>query len=167
MDPSILRRLQKLYRLAEGGVSGEKDNAERMLYKTLEKYDLDLSDVVDGEVQKYVFNYKTALERSLLQQIAHRVFDSGSIEFYQRGRGRMVFELTKVQYIEFNVLYETLKPELIREIEETLDAFIAKHELYSSGTNKRELSEEEMERLRRIAEKMKTMKDVPIRKQLT
>ena len=69
MDDKKKQLLNKLKALAERGVGGEKETAQRKLQELMEKYEIDENDLSDDKKEKYQFKYKNEFEKKLIKQI--------------------------------------------------------------------------------------------------
>lgn len=63
----LLKRLERVKALAERGVGGEKENAEALLKRLMEKYDISDEDIEDTSIRTYFIRYQTQWERKLHQ----------------------------------------------------------------------------------------------------
>ena len=61
----LLKRLERVKALAERGVGGEKENAEALLKRLMEKYDISDEDIEDTSTRTYFIRYQTQWERML------------------------------------------------------------------------------------------------------
>ena len=68
MDDKKKQLLNKLKALAERGVGGEKETAQRKLQELMEKYEIDENDLSDDKKEKYQFKYKNEFEKKLIKQ---------------------------------------------------------------------------------------------------
>lgn len=115
MDDKKKQLLNKLKALAERGVGGEKETAQRKLQELMEKYEIDENDLSDDKKEKYQFKYKNEFEKKLIKQIAYRTFKkewSERMYTYSRGRGKrsiMLIECTKAEEIQLRIEYEFYK----------------------------------------------------------
>ena len=120
MDDKKKQLLNKLKALAERGVGGEKETAQRKLQELMEKYEIDENDLSDDKKEKYQFKYKNEFEKKLIKQIAYRTFKkewSERMYTYSRGRGKrsiMLIECTKAEEIQLRIEYEFYKEKQIR-----------------------------------------------------
>ena len=64
--------LQKLKALAERGVGGEKEGAERKLKQLMAKYGVDRLELEEDQVSRYEIKYRGEFEKRLLSQIVYR-----------------------------------------------------------------------------------------------
>ena len=62
MDDKKKQLLNKLKALAERGVGGEKETAQRKLKKLMKKYDVEEADLSDEKKENFEFKYKNKFE---------------------------------------------------------------------------------------------------------
>lgn len=136
MDDKKKQLLNKLKALAERGVGGEKETAQRKLQELMEKYEIDENDLSDDKKEKYQFKYKNEFEKKLIKQIAYRTFKkewSERMYTYSRGRGKrsiMLIECTKAEEIQLRIEYEFYKDLWKEEAEFLFNVFIQKHWIF-------------------------------------
>lgn len=66
--------MKKLQALAERGVGGEKETAERKLKQLIEKYGIEEAELSDDKILEFKFHYKGEWEKRLLRQIFYKMF---------------------------------------------------------------------------------------------
>ncbi len=148
--------LQKLKALAERGVGGEKEGAERKLKQLMAKYGVDQLELEGDQVSRYEIKYRGEFEHRLLSQIVYRDRNDKEGQFCRRyGKGSksiLIVECTKAQEIQIRIEFEFYRDLLKEEQELLFEAFIQKHRLFgdSSGTEPEIPTPEEMERLERM-----------------
>ena len=145
MDDKKKQLLNKLKALAERGVGGEKETAQRKLQELMEKYEIDENDLSDDKKEKYQFKYKNEFEKKLIKQIAYRTFKkewSERMYTYSRGRGKrsiMLIECTKAEEIQ------------LEEAEFLFNVFIQKHRIFDpEGSCKKDhyrMKEQDLKRM--------------------
>jgi len=160
MTEPIKEKLRKVYALALRGTDGEKEVAKRLLTDLLKKHKLTLADIETEERTYIEFSYQHTMERDLLVQIGARVLDSDTVSFrVDKKKRRLYIRLTRVEAIDMEMLYSTFRVALMDELDRFLVGFYAKHQLCNqSDTDKPKkstLTQEEIERIRRMMEGMK------------
>ena len=65
----LLKRLERVKALAERGVGGEKENAEALLKRLMEKYGISDEDIEETSTRTYFIRYQTQCERKLLTRL--------------------------------------------------------------------------------------------------
>lgn len=148
--------LQKLKALAERGVGGEKEGAERKLKQLMAKYGVDQLELEGDQVSRYEIKYRGEFEKRLLSQIVYRARNDAEGQYYRRyGKGSksiLIVECTKAQEIQIRIEFEFYRDLLKEEQELLFEAFIQKHRIFgdSSGEEPEIPTPEEMERLERM-----------------
>ena len=157
MDDKKKQLLNKLKALAERGVGGEKETAQRKLQELMEKYEIDENDLSDDKKEKYQFKYKNEFEKKLIKQIAYRTVKkewSERMYTYSRGRGKrsiMLIECTKAEEIQLRIEYEFYKDLWKEEAEFLFNVFIQKHRIFDpEGSCKKDhyrMKEQDLKRM--------------------
>ena len=147
--------LQKLKALAERGVGGEKEGAERKLKQLMAKYGVDQLELEGDQVSRYEIKYRGEFEKRLLSQIVYRARNDAEGQYYRRyGKGSksiLIVECTKAQEIQIRIEFEFYRDLLKEEQELLFEAFIQKHRIFrESGEPPKLPTLEEMERLERM-----------------
>lgn len=114
----VREKILKVFRLAQEGVGGEKIAAEKLLYKLLDKYDLDISYLEDLQNRltitlEYDDGYGKALAVSIISQVLDVDTDTfisemGSKDTEVSGPAHKVFEIEAA----FSVHYPRFKEAL-------------------------------------------------------
>jgi len=166
LNQKLEKRIYKLMALAKGGVGGEKTNAQSALNKTLEKYDLDLSDFLAGEkTVEYCKNVRNKYDKSLLVQIIRKICGSKVDIFYCSRTRSISVDCLESQVFEISLAYDIYKPLLHDELKLTYDAFIQTNCLYASdNTVSKDDSTMTNEELNNLLHRMSTMKKTNINK---
>ena len=130
----LLKRLERVKALAERGVGGEKENAEALLKRLMEKYEISDEDIEDTSTRTYFIRYQTQWERKLLHQIAYMHLGSGHSfgcvgTYTNRSRKKVGVECTPAQYIEIEADYEFFRTAMEEEMSIFYTAFISKNNL--------------------------------------
>ena len=134
-DEKVIKRLKKLMALAEQGVGGERENAERMLQATLDKYCLTIDDLVEDVKKPFLFEYHGPEERTLLMQTLAKVLQVGNIKYSKgyRCKTKISFMLTPSEAIEISFVYQRMVEAWKKESKAFFNAFIHKQNLYAPG----------------------------------
>lgn len=61
--------LKKLQALAERGVGGEKETAERKLRELIKKYNIDEAELAEDKLKEFEFKYSNPQEEQLIRQL--------------------------------------------------------------------------------------------------
>lgn len=131
----IKQLIRKIHTLSLRGIDGEAEAAKRKLDELLEKYGVDLSDVVSDTMKTYRFPYKTVQEEKLIVQcyVTLGVDPPKIFEYSRRGRKlkEVGLNMTPAQHIDLQGMVEYYKAALKKEIDRLFVAFVQRHKLFS------------------------------------
>lgn len=151
---ALLAKLQSIQKLAERGVDGEQENAEALLAKLMEKYNISEDELSESTRKRYVFEFHGKDQKKILLQIIFKVTGECGYELKYTQSGRKVkthlgAECTPSEKVEIEFLADFYTALWERERDAFLKAFIHKHKIYSlrEDAPKREMSDEEAEKL--------------------
>lgn len=135
---SIREKLRKLQALAERGEKGEARNARAAIERLCRQYGVNIEELAEEETKKYTFEIgQKPLLRELFQQCYSKVADTNKLRYWKQGKTKVIFELTRLQYVELSSLWDWHKEHFIKELEETKSALLIsycrKHTLYSTN----------------------------------
>lgn len=74
MNDKVKEKLTKVYELVKRGVEGERQSAEKMLKKLLEKYNISEDELNSIDEKNYYFKYASNLDEWLLIQLIEYFF---------------------------------------------------------------------------------------------
>ncbi|MEK3987439.1 DUF2786 domain-containing protein [Paenibacillus sp. FSL K6-3166] len=160
----MLEKLKGLKALAERGVDGEKESAQRMLEKLMEKYGITESDIGAETVEIAWFRYHDDSELRLLNQILYMVL--GDCDFYSKlGASKRKHKVlgaycTAAERLEIELNFDFYKRAMQEELKLFYSAFMNKNKLFPSEekakatTSGKALSREEELRLSFMMEGM-------------
>lgn len=130
MNPEEL--LKKLKALSERGIGGEKENAEVLMQKLMEKYDITLKDIEEDRKETVWFRYKNEYDLRLIGQLKY-MLQIKSDSYKHRYKKKIIgFDLSLSEKIEFEYLYEILKTAFKKELEIFFKAFVQQNYLFPS-----------------------------------
>lgn len=66
-------RLKKLYALAIRGVGGEKEQAQKLLEKLMQKYGVSLAELDEEQIKDFDIEVHGEFERKLLRQVVYKI----------------------------------------------------------------------------------------------
>lgn len=165
-DEKKMELLKKLRALAERGVGGEKETAERKLAQLMKKYNIEEEELSDEKLMDYDFRYKTEFEERLLTQLFYKIADNRSRYEYKRGKGSKTtygITCTKAEGLQIQIEYDFYRELWKEECNFFFRAFIQKHEIFlrteEGGREQSTLTKEEIMRMMAMMEGMqdKTM----------
>lgn len=133
MENKLKDKLLKLYELAKRGVDGEKENAEFMLNKLLDKHGLTIQDIDQETPKKRWYKYTTNLSKKIISQIVFKVINNDSV-YSVRGYKEVVAEVTDYQHIQILELIdfhlENFNKERKQFLNDFTSAYVQKHRLF-------------------------------------
>ena len=62
MNDKVKEKIAKVYELVKRGIAGERQSAEKMLKKLLEKYNISEAELNSIDEKKYYFKYASNLD---------------------------------------------------------------------------------------------------------
>lgn len=159
--------LKKLQALAERGVGGEKETAERKLKQLIKKYGIEEAELSEDKIMEFEFKYHNKWEMQLLRQLFYRMFGLKYREktyTYRFGKGsKSIYGIacTKAEGLQLQIEYDFYKALYEEEVELFQSAFIQKHRIFDphGGSDDAELTPEEIERIMRMQQMMNGMQD--------
>ena len=159
--------MKKLQALAERGVGGEKETAERKLKQLIEKYGIEEAELSEDKLMDFEFKYKGEWERKLLRQIFYRMFGAdfrNKTYVYRYGQGsRSIYGIncTQAEGLQLQIEFDFYKGLYEEELELFRDAFIQKHRIFdpNGGSDEKEYTKEEIQRILRMQQMMSGMQD--------
>lgn len=142
--------LKKIRTLAERGVGGEAENAEKLLAHMMEKYDIS-EDELDADIrERNDFEYHGKEQKKILRQVVYKVTGGNAYELYYTATGRKVktqlgADCTPAEKVEIEYLFDFYKRLWEKEKEAFLAAYIQKHRIFAIRTDiePQEISPEE------------------------
>lgn len=174
-NPKVIEKAKKLLALAEKGVAGEKQTAERFLARFLAKHGLSLDELVDEKIEEHRIKIKgTSLHQNLLHQIIYSVNRNCELFGFSHSRSQFMIEATKADFIEIELKYQiyskSLDVEYKRMQDEFLEAFIHSNEIYAKEPKPDKADADERhidpERMARIAVMSNSIDKVSVNPQL-
>lgn len=165
--------LKKLQVLAERGVGGEKETAERKLRQLMEKYGIDEMEFAEDKLEEFEFKYKNAQEEQLIRQLLYKMFGAewrSKSYTYRFGKGSKSIrgvECTRAEGIQLQIEYEFYKDLWQQEMKLFYNAFIQKHQIFSprpedTKGNDKPLTPEQRAEIFRMSQMMDAMQNKTI-----
>lgn len=111
IDEKKRELLKKLQALAERGVGGEKEGAQRKLEQLMKKYGLEDADLSEDEEEDHDFKYHNEFEKQLLRQIFYKIVPDfrSHTYYYTHGKGSKStygIRCTKAQALQIQIEYD-------------------------------------------------------------
>lgn len=172
----IIELLKKLKALAEGGVGGEKNNAEKMLTSMMKKHGITMDMLQDNIRRRKIFKI-TKIQRKVFMQVASSVLGKRT-SFWHNPKSKAVnkeyeIEVTEIEFLEIKAKFDFYWKAYEEELSIFTSAFIHKNKLFPKPSDEdedeeeeRELSREEKQRILKISQMMQGMESRSFLKQL-
>jgi hypothetical protein len=163
MSDNLLNLIRKLKELADRGEGGEKENAGVKLQQLLDKHGISIEDIEKDVVKERIFNI-TPNQQTFFRQVVASCFGEKAIYQYQKEPKKKVLvrilKLTDAEFIEFSSKFDFYWNKYESDLKTFYSAFIQKNHLYrkNSGTNKEELTQEQLDEISRVREMMLALK---------
>lgn len=165
----ILEKLNKIKQLIDrGGTPGEKSAARNLFDQLVNKYQISPEELEEVQVKVYTWECKNKTEEELLIQILSKVIKNQHMDLIIKDELKFGLELTYLQYVEVDLLFELYNVELENEIKYLKQAFYKKHDLFPPITedqkkNAPKISEDQV---RDILKYFRSLKDIDVFKQI-
>lgn len=131
MDKTAL--LKKVRALAEHGVGGEAENAEKLLARMMKKYGISEEELDEETRVRHDFTYHGGEEKKILRQVVYKV------------RTQLGADCTPAEKVEIEYLFDFYKRLWEKEKDAFLAAYIQKHRIFAirADVEPQEISREE------------------------
>lgn len=129
---------KKLAALAERGVGGEKETAQRKLDQLMKKYNVSTADLTGEELIYHEFKYHGDFEKKLLRQIFYSVNHERSVKVLKEGKGSrscLFFISTEKEALEARIKYAFYLDLWKEDLDFLFDCFVQKHRIFRSDPN--------------------------------
>ena len=150
-------RIKKIYELAMRGVGGEKESAQTLLNKLLDKYKINIEEIIDNEAKDiYFYDYHGKYQKTLLIQTFYKITNSAEHYTMQSPTGRTIrtklgVECTASQKVEIDLLFDFYCTLWEKEQKALLSAFIQKHKIFGDSQkgadNSHKYTQEELDKM--------------------
>lgn len=136
IDEKKIELMKKLQRLAERGVGGEKEGAQKKLQQLMKKYNIEESDLSDEKLEDHEWKYHNEFELRLLKQTIYKVLGKDGLNqmyHYRSGKGKKTIQgvqCTKAQAIQIGIEYEFYCETWKEEHDFFFKCFVQKHKIF-------------------------------------
>ena len=172
-DEKKLELIKKLQTLAERGVGGEKETAQKKLTKLMEKYNIEETDLSDDKLELHEFKYHNKFESKLLRQLFFKIVPNYKEHLYVHKYGKgsrsiWAIECVKAQALQIQIEYDFYRTLWEEEVEFFFSAFIQKHWIFplmskeNRDDNSNILSDEEYMRMQILIDGMQNKSIQPV-----
>ena len=163
----MLEKLKRLKALADQGIGGEKENAQKLLDALMHKHNISPGELGEDVLVMEKYRYKNTYERDLLVSVIGKVLDTDAFSYRQLSKAYLL-EVTREHDIEIRLFYDIYRAKINEELRITFSAFIIKNRIFSEtsmaepSTSSGELSERSL----KIMERMGNIDKVDVNKQI-
>ena len=115
MNDKVKEKIAKVYELVKRGIAGERQSAEKMLKKLLEKYNISEAELNSIDEKKYYFKYASNLDEWLLMQLTKYFFKEKEYKLYRvknRGVKEIAIQMPYLDWVTLDSAYGYFKPHL-------------------------------------------------------
>lgn len=142
MDKKI-ELMKKLKALAEQGVGGEKETAQKKLEQLMKKYNVKEQELSDDAIEEHIFRFHGEFEKRLLIQVAYKVLGKEFVKrmyTYRWGKGKRttrMIECTKAEALQIRIAHEFYCDLWKEEQDFFFECFIQKHRIFTADKEER------------------------------
>lgn len=158
-----LSLLKKIQALAERGEAGERESAEIMLCRFMEKHNITLEDLEREDLKDRLFKVPIRFKQ-LFVQVAASIIGSSRAIYCIKGRpAAACIECTLAEYTEIELAFNFYKCALSEQLELYMEAFYQKNALYPSDSSPKPdslVSDEDLLRMKRLSRLVEGMERV-------
>jgi hypothetical protein len=173
MNDKIIDLLKKLKELADRGVDGEKQTAERMLQQMMKKHGITWEELNGDERTDHEF-FASKDQKQFLHQVAASVLGRITVQRLVKDRKykKSIFiKCTDAEFIEINAKFNFYWQAYQRDLDTFYHAFIQKNRLFkkpeeSDYDNQPEITPKERARLMKLSLMMEGLDRHQFHKQL-
>lgn len=136
MTDELLSKIKKIKALVDIGVDGEKQSAEELLTKLLDKYNIYEEDLLEDIVKEYEFYCYGQFGIKLFSQIVYSVNPNIKLFRYTYKRSDCKTRLvrcTQAEFIEISEMYDFYRHHLDKGLEMYFNAFIQAEKIFPDG----------------------------------
>lgn len=158
--------INKLKRLMNSDNESEKASAEEKLHLIMNKYEIDESELDDGQDKKYDLYYHNNIEKRILIQVMFKVLgdDYKNKVYVERNKPgkniKLIVYCTYERYVEISVQYDFYKELILEDLDTFITGFIYKHHIFPANSNSNHHgTPEELDRVRKAMSMTTGMSD--------
>jgi hypothetical protein len=120
MTEEVRKKVEKVYRLVNNGVQGEKDAAKAALDRLMKKYNLNDKDIESIAIKIYSFKYSNNMDLMLLGQLMNYFFKDKNIKAYKHTYGirEVRISLEYMDYVLLSSSYEYFRRHMKAQFKE-------------------------------------------------
>ena len=115
INDKVKEKITKVYELVKRGVAGERQSAEKMLKKLLEKYNISEAELNSIDEKEYYFKYASNLDEWLLIQLIEYFFKEKNYKLYRiknSGVKEIAIQMPYLDWVTLDSAYGYFKSHL-------------------------------------------------------
>ena len=115
MNDKVKEKITKVYELVKRGVAGERQSAEKVLKKLLEKYNISEAELNSIDEKEYYFKYASNLDEWLLIQLIEYFFKEKNYKLYRiknSGVKEIAIQMPYLDWVTLDSAYGYFKSHL-------------------------------------------------------
>ena len=115
INDKVKEKITKVYELVKRGIAGERQSAEKMLKKLLEKYNISEDELNSIDEKNYYFKYASNLDEWLLIQLIEYFFKEKDYKLYRikdSGVKEIAIQMPYLDWVTLDSAYGYFKPHL-------------------------------------------------------
>ena len=167
MNDKYLELAKKLKALAEQGRGREKYNAQMKLTSLMKRYDIKEADIKEDVRSQVKFRMKKEQVKLFSQVYLSVTGLERSLRRWKKPPYFLIGEVTALEELEIRAKFDFYWRLYQQNLDMFFSAFVHKNHLYASNmpsSSDKEITPEEMERIRKIVAMMEGIQTVPYRK---
>lgn len=154
--------MKKLKALADKGVGGEKENAESMLKRLMEKHGVSIEEIEEDQKIPRDLKFTKKNEQLFWQILSHIMGGAAQYRSHKNSTTRIRIEMTSSEHIEFEAKMNFFQKKFEEDFSIFYRAFIHKNDLFSKpsdlSSEPKEMTPEEIDEYFKVKEMMQGMK---------
>lgn len=154
LPPGVLDRLRKIQKLAESGVDGERENAQRLLLAICDEHGISPDALLSTEQTRHRFSYIDARDRELLVQCCCHVLRRSELHTTRSRKGLALY-CTEAEAIDVVACHRHYRRAYLKAEAEFYLAFISKNDIFSGIPSDEEAKPMDPEKLARLLAMMR------------
>ncbi len=156
LTDTLRARLEKIARLAESGVDGERDEARRLLERLCAKYGVEPETLFSQEKKWFRFAISSNRNKELFTQCACLVLHATEIR-WRRSFKAVQVQMTEAEAIDVRACFRHYLDVYAEEEKTLFSAFIQKHGIFGPSSDDAPDEPMDAERLQRLLAMMRGM----------
>ena len=131
-----LELLQKIKALADFGVSGEKENAQKLLDKLMRKYKIKEEEISEETINIYPIKWRGFKGRQLAVQVFFSIIEDLETRKFYTFKNRQAGEIhcTPAEFLEWQAKFKFYQYHLNKDLDVFYGAFVHRNKIFGKCT---------------------------------